>query len=97
MKKNLTASLFGATAAASLLAAAATPTTALAAEGEFGGQCAMGLSLGMAFPTTCKVTWASEDGKTYCFSSEASKTNFLKDPKQNLAKAQEFYKTTGKQ
>lgn len=96
MKKNLRALLIGATVAAFLLSAAAIPFTAQAAEGEFGGQCAMGLSLGMSVKTTCKVTWTSEDGKTYCFSSEASKTNFLKDPKQNLAKAQELYEATSK-
>jgi len=97
MKQNLRASLVGATAAAFLFAAAVIPFTAQAAEGEFGGQCAMGLALGIPFQTPCDVTWKSEDGKTYCFSSEKSKTDFLKDTEQNLAKAQKFYKPTTKQ
>ncbi len=57
----------------------------------------MGLALGLSVQTPCVVTWKSEDGKTYCFSSESSKTGFLKDTKQNLAKAQESYRTTNKQ
>jgi len=96
MKTYLSASLVGTTAAAFFFAAAPIPFTAQAAEGEFGGQCAMGLTLGIPLQTACDVTWKSEDGKTYCFSSEASKTNFLKDPKRNLAKAQEFYEAANK-
>ena len=96
MKKNRGTSLVGATVSAFFLAAAAIPFAAHAAEGEFGGQCAMGLALGIPFKTICDVTWKSEDGKTYCFSSEKSKTDFLKDTKQNLAKAQKFYKATTK-
>lgn len=97
MKDNFRTSIVATTAAAFLLAAAAIPFAAQAAGGEFGGQCAMGLALGIPFQTTCDVTWKSEDGKTYCFSSEKSKTDFLKDTKQNLAKAQKFYKATTKQ
>jgi YHS domain-containing protein len=31
-------------------------------------------------------------GKTYCFSSEQAKADFMKDPKANLAKAEKNYK-----
>ena len=36
------------------------------------------------------------DGKTYCFGSEAAKNEFMKDPKGNMAKAQEYYSSTHK-
>jgi hypothetical protein len=29
----------------------------------------------------------------YCFGNEAAKTEFMKDPKGNLAKAQSYYKS----
>jgi hypothetical protein len=45
-----------------------------------------GLSSALLFP----------DGKTYCFGSEAAKTEFMKDPKSNMAKAQEYYSSTHK-
>lgn len=96
MNNNRGALLVGGTATALFLAAVAVPFAAHAAEGEFGGQCAMGLALGIPLQTTCDVTWKWEDGKTYCFSSEKSKADFLKETKQNLAKAQKFYKATTK-
>jgi YHS domain-containing protein len=30
-------------------------------------------------------------GKTYCFGNEAARTEFMKDPDANLAKAQKYY------
>jgi len=41
-------------------------------------------------PTDCSVN-ANIKGKTYCFSNEQAKAEFLKNPDANLAKAQAFY------
>ncbi len=65
-------------------------TAALAANGEFDNMCAEGLALGKNIKTDCSVN-ATIDGKTYCFGNEQAKTDFMKDPKGNLAKAQGFY------
>jgi YHS domain-containing protein len=73
-------------AAALMLAAGA----ALAGTGEFDGLCAEGLALGQHVKTDCSIN-ETIDGKTYCFGNETAKTLFMKDPKGNLAKAQEFY------
>ena len=40
--------------------------------------------------TDCSVNWTDEDGHVYCFSSDASKEAFLKDPAGNIKKAKEF-------
>lgn len=64
---------------------------AMAGEPEFDGSCAMGLAEGKRIKTSCTVTWTADDGKTYCFNSEDSKTFFLKDPAGNLAKAKETF------
>ncbi len=63
----------------------------LAGEPEFDGACAMGLAEGKRIKTACTVTWTADDGKTYCFNSEDSKTFFLKDPAGNLARAKETF------
>jgi YHS domain-containing protein len=60
------------------------------ADGEFGDSCTMGLASGQTVKTDCSVNWTDEDGKVYCFSSENSKSSFLKDPAGNIAKAKEF-------
>ena len=65
-------------------------TAALAATGEFDNMCAEGLALGKDIKTDCSVN-ATIDGKTYCFGSEQAKTDFMKDPKGNMAKAQSYY------
>jgi YHS domain-containing protein len=65
-------------------------TAALAATGEFNNMCTEGLALGKDINTDCSVN-AVLDGKTYCFGSEQAKTDFMKDPKGNLAKAQSYY------
>ena len=74
--------------AASLLLAL--PTAAMAATGEFDNMCTQGLVLGKDVSTDCSISTVI-DGKTYCFGNEAGKTEFMKDPKANLAKAQEYY------
>ena len=65
-------------------------TAALAATGQFDNMCAEGLALGKEIKTDCAIN-ATIDGKVYCFGSEQAKTDFMKDPKGNLAKAQDFY------
>ncbi|MGE0025132.1 MAG: hypothetical protein AB7S70_16050, partial [Hyphomicrobium sp.] len=62
-----------------------------AGEPEFGGECLMGLAEGKRIKTTCKVTWSDSDGKTYCFSTEDAKANFLNDPATYLQKAKEHF------
>src|SRR5581483_9140639 len=62
-------------------------------KGEFDDYCAMGLAEGQTAKTDCSVNWIDSDGRVYCFSSEASKAAFLKDPAGNLQKAREFFAT----
>jgi YHS domain-containing protein len=61
-----------------------------AAKGEFGDLCATGLTMGKEVKTDCSIS-QKIDGKTYCFSGEEPKAMFMKDPKANLAKAQENF------
>lgn len=42
--------------------------------------------------TDCSIN-ASPKGKTYCFGNEQAKTDFMKNPNANLAKAQSYYST----
>ena len=65
-------------------------TAALAAKGEFGNMCTMGLALHKNISTDCSVNTVYR-GKTYCFGNEQAKAQFLKHPHSNLAKAQTFY------
>ena len=65
-------------------------TAALAVTGEFDNMCTQGLASGKDVKTDCSVN-TTLDGKTYCFGNEAAKTEFMKDPKGNLAKAQSNY------
>ena len=57
---------------------------------EFGGQCAEGLAEGKHVMTDCSVTWKDKDGKTYCFSNDAAKAEFLKNPAESLDRARTF-------
>ena len=70
-------------------------TTAYAATGEFGNMCSWGLANHKDVATDCSVN-TSISGKTYCFSSQEAKANFLKNPTENLAKAESFYKSEHK-
>ena len=65
-------------------------TAAMAATGEFGNRCAMGLALGKDIPTDCSVS-APLGGKTYCFIDKVAMFEFQKNPTENLAKAQANY------
>ena len=71
-----------------------TPTPAAAAKSEFDDSCAMGLASGQLVKTNCSVNWTAPDGKVYCFSSEESKTAFLKNPDESIQKAKEFLLAT---
>ncbi len=62
----------------------------LACAGEFGDHCTTGLSMGRLIKTKCEINDVVE-GKTYCFGSEAAKTEYLKDPKGTIMKAEAFY------
>ena len=67
-------------------------TAAFAAvKGQFDNKSAEGLALHKQIHTDCSVN-AELKGKTYCFGSEQAKTDFMKDPSANLAKAESFYK-----
>jgi YHS domain-containing protein len=65
-------------------------TAALALTGEYGNMCTMGLALGKDIQTDCSIN-AQLEGKTYCFGSKEARTEFMKNPKENLAKAQAYY------
>ena len=58
--------------------------------GEFNNTCTEGLANSKEVKTDCSVN-ANIKGKTYCFSNEQAKAEFLKTPDANLAKAQAFY------
>ena len=62
--------------------------------GEFGDMCSWGLANGKKVKTDCSVN-ADIKGKTYCFSNEPAKTEFMKSPDANLAKAQVVYGEKG--
>ena len=65
---------------------------AYAATGEFGNMCSWGLANHKDVKTDCSIN-SEFRGRTYCFSSRESQTNFMKDPSGNLAKAESFYKS----
>jgi YHS domain-containing protein len=62
-----------------------------AADPEFNKECVMGLAMKKHVPTDCSVTWTADNGKVYCFSSEAARTEFLKAPAVNIAGAETFW------
>ena len=72
-------------------AAAAAEPPVSPEQAQFGGQCAEGLAQGQHVPTSCNITWVDRDGKTYCFSNAAARSEFLKDSGANLQKARDFY------
>jgi hypothetical protein len=71
-----------------LAVALALLSNACAADAEFDGECAMGLSLGVQNPTDCSVFWLGPNDKVYCFSSQTAKDRFLEAPQENLSRAQ---------
>jgi YHS domain-containing protein len=75
---------------AGVLALGLSLPAAAAVEGEFGGECVMGLALGKEIKTDCSVNTVYA-GSTYCFGNETAKQLFLKKPDEFLLKAQIFY------
>jgi len=65
-------------------------TAALAVTGEFGNMCAASLAAGKDTPTDCSIN-SQIQGKTYCFGSQEAMAEFMKNPTENLAKAQAYY------
>ena len=55
----------------------------------------MGLASGQTVKTDCSVNWTDTDGHVYCFSTDASKEAFLKDPAENIQKAKDFLRRKG--
>jgi YHS domain-containing protein len=76
--------------AGALVLGLVTPAVA-ATKGQFGNMCTMGLALHKNVSTNCSVNTIYK-GKTYCFGNEQAKSQFLKNPKANLAKAETFYR-----
>jgi hypothetical protein len=68
-------------------------TWAAAANEEFRGSCAYGLSeLGVDVKTDCSIRWADpKTGKIYCFGNEEVLAKFLKDPDASVRKAEATY------
>jgi YHS domain-containing protein len=77
-------------AAALVLALGSAASAADKVEGEFGGECVMGLALGKEIKTDCSVSTVYA-GKTYCFGNETARALFLKKPEEFLLKAHIFY------
>ena len=65
-------------------------TAALAVNGEFGNMRAASLAAGKDTPTDCSIN-SQIQGKTYCFGSQEAMAEFMKNPTENLAKAQAYY------
>jgi hypothetical protein len=66
---------------------------AIGQEPEFDGHCAMSAALGNRLPTSCSVVWISpQTNKLYCFSSQAAKAAFMRNPEANEQSAQAFWK-----
>ena len=65
-------------------------TAAWAVKGEFGNMCAMSLAAGKDTQTDCSIN-AQLQGRTYCFGNKEAMNEFMRNPKDNLAKAQSYY------
>jgi hypothetical protein len=81
-------------AKARILAAAALlvvgPAAALAGSGEYQNLNAMGLASEKGIRTKCDL-YGQHEGKTYCFRDENAKSEFMKDPAGNRARADAYY------
>ena len=65
-------------------------TAALAATGEFNNMCTEGLALGKDIQTDCSIN-AHLGRQDLLLRQREAKTDFMKDPTGNLAKAQTYY------
>ena len=70
-------------------------TAALAVTGEYGNMCTMGLATGKQIQTDCSVN-SQLQGKTYCFGSKEAMAEFMKNPKENLVMAANYYSSIAK-
>jgi YHS domain-containing protein len=70
-------------------------TGAYAAADQFKDLCAWGLANHKDVHTNCSVN-KTINGKTYCFSSEDARSQFMQNPDANLAKAESFYNSEHK-
>jgi|1048.fasta_scaffold116542_2 hypothetical protein len=69
-----------------------------ATSNEFNGHCALGMTMGKMVPTDCSINWVdSSTSKKYCFSTEQAKSNWAKDTKSNIEKADSEYLKSQKQ
>ena len=61
--------------------------------GEFKDHCANGLAnYELLVETDCSIDWKNDKtGKTYCFSSEKSRAQFMQDAEGNVAKAEKNF------
>lgn len=75
------------------LLALLTSTLVAAANEQFGGSCAYGLSeLGIDVKTDCSIRWADpKTQKIYCFGNEEVLVKFLQDPAANVRKAEQTH------
>jgi len=75
------------------IALAVASLSAIAADKQFGATCAYGLSeYGVEVKTDCKINWQDPaSGKTFCFSKEEAKQEFLTSPEANIKKAEATY------
>jgi len=81
----------GAIIAAFVLSVFGEPQRLLAAEApEYGGRCAVSMARGRSVPTDCAVRWQSDDGRTFCFGSDAARSEFVGQAPFLTIKADEF-------
>ena len=82
--------VLAAAVAGAMFAAPVTAALAAGAAGEFGNNCAFGLTQGVKKYTDCSVM-EKIDGKVYCFSKQSAKEKFMEDAEGNVKKAASFY------
>ena len=79
-----------ATLAGAMMIASGSAALAAGDLGEFGNNCAYGLTQGKKKFTDCSVQEMIGE-KRYCFSKQSAKEAFMEDPEGNVAKAETFY------
>lgn len=82
--------VFGFALAGAIVLASGSAALAAGDLGEFGNNCAYGLTQGVKKFTDCSVQEMIGD-KRYCFSKQSAKEAFMEDPEGNVAKAEAFY------
>ncbi len=73
-----------------VVATLALGTATLASAMEYKQADALSVATGKPKKTDCSVK-EDIDGRTYCFGDEAAKTEFMKDAKGNIAKADSYW------